>query len=116
MVLRVAEKKHSGTVLRIRCLFDPESGAFLPLDPGWGKNQDPCPGSGSGMNHPDHISERLETILLKFFDADPGWKKFRFGIQEKHPGIAAGTKHILSFFQIITILFITYLPISQNKL
>jgi hypothetical protein len=29
-------------------------------------------GSGSGMNNPDHISERLETIfwveILKFFD------------------------------------------------
>ncbi len=36
-------------------------------------------GSGSGMNNPDHISESLETIfgvkILKFFDADPGWKK-----------------------------------------
>jgi hypothetical protein len=33
-------------------------------------------GSGSGMNHPDHIYETLETIfwvqILKFFDADPG--------------------------------------------
>jgi hypothetical protein len=33
-------------------------------------------GSGSGMNHPDHISDSLETIfwvkILKFFDADPG--------------------------------------------
>jgi hypothetical protein len=32
------------------------------------------------MNNPDHISESLETIfvwvkILKFFDADPGWKK-----------------------------------------
>jgi hypothetical protein len=30
------------------------------------------------MNNPDHISESLETIfgvkILKFFDADPGWK------------------------------------------
>jgi hypothetical protein len=38
-----------------------------------GKNHDP--GSGSGMNIPDHISEGLETIflvkILKFFDADP---------------------------------------------
>jgi hypothetical protein len=36
------------------------------------KNQDP--GSGSGMNILDHISESLETIfwlkMLKFFDAD----------------------------------------------
>ncbi len=39
-----------------------------------GKNQDPDP--GSGMNIPDHISERLETIfwvkILKFFNEDPG--------------------------------------------
>jgi hypothetical protein len=40
-----------------------------------GKNQDPDPGSGSGMHNPDHISESLEAIfwdkILKFFDADP---------------------------------------------
>jgi hypothetical protein len=33
---------------------------------------------GSGINNPDHISERLQTTfwvkILKFFDADPGWK------------------------------------------
>jgi hypothetical protein len=44
-------------------------------DPGWVKNQDP--GSGSGMNNPDHISKILESIfgvkILKFFDADPGY-------------------------------------------
>jgi hypothetical protein len=34
---------------------DPRSGAFLTLDPGWVKNQDPDPGSSSGMNIPDHI-------------------------------------------------------------
>jgi hypothetical protein len=36
------------------------------------------------MNNPDHISESLETTfwvkILKFFDADPGWKKFGSGI------------------------------------
>jgi hypothetical protein len=46
------------------------------------------------MNHPDHISESLETTFwvekLKFFDADqdPGWKKFGSGIWNKHPGSA----------------------------
>jgi hypothetical protein len=39
--------------------------------------------SGSGSNKSDHISEILETIfwvkILKFFDADPGWKKFGSG-------------------------------------
>jgi hypothetical protein len=38
------------------------------------------------MNNPDHISERLETIfwvkIHKFFDADPGWKKFGYGIEK----------------------------------
>jgi hypothetical protein len=40
------------------------------------------------MNNPDYISESLETIfclkipVLKLFDADPGWKKFGFGIQD----------------------------------
>jgi hypothetical protein len=37
-------------------------------------------GSGSGMNNQDHISESLEPIswveILKFFDAELGWKKF----------------------------------------
>jgi hypothetical protein len=43
--------------------------------------------SGSGMNNPDHISGSLETIfwvkILKFFNEDPGWKKFRSGIRDK---------------------------------
>jgi hypothetical protein len=41
--------------------------------------------SGSGVNNPDHI---FEGEILKFFDADPGWKKFGSGIQDKHPGSA----------------------------
>jgi hypothetical protein len=49
-------------------------------------------GSGSRMNNPDHISESLEKFLrvkiLKFFDANPGWKKFGSGIRVKHPGSA----------------------------
>ncbi len=43
---------------------DPGSGSFLyPLirHPGWAKIQDPDPGSTSGMNIPDLISESLET-------------------------------------------------------
>jgi hypothetical protein len=47
-----------------------------------GKNQDPDP--------PEHISKSLETIywvkILKFFDANPGWKKFGSRIRDKHPG------------------------------
>jgi hypothetical protein len=39
------------------------------------KNQNPDPGSGSGMNIPDHISESIETIfglkIVIFCDADP---------------------------------------------
>jgi hypothetical protein len=47
-------------VFRIR---DPGSGAFNPWirDPGWEKNPDP--GSGFGMNIPDHFSESLETVF-----------------------------------------------------
>jgi hypothetical protein len=43
-----------------------------------GKNQDPIPGSGTGMHIQDLISDSLETFfwvkILKFFDAyaDPG--------------------------------------------
>jgi hypothetical protein len=41
------------------------------------------------MNNPDHISESLETIvwvkILKFFDVDPGWKKFGSGINIPDP-------------------------------
>jgi hypothetical protein len=47
----------------IRCLFDPsirDQGSGIK-DPGRVKNQVPDPGSGSGMNIPDHISESLET-------------------------------------------------------
>jgi hypothetical protein len=44
-------------------------------------------GSGSEMNNPDHIfPESLETIfwvkIPKFFDADPGWKRFVSGIRD----------------------------------
>ena len=52
-------------------------------------------GSGSGMDNPDHISESLETIfglkILKFFDADPGWKKVECGIRDEHLGSATLT-------------------------
>jgi hypothetical protein len=55
----------------IRCPHDP-----WIRDPGWVKNLDPDP--GSGKNIPDHISERLETILWvkKFFDVDPDPESF----------------------------------------
>jgi hypothetical protein len=54
------------------------------LDPVWVKSQDP--GSESETNNPDHIFYWLKTIfgvkILKFFDADPGWKKFGSGMEE----------------------------------
>jgi hypothetical protein len=41
------------------------------------------------MNIPYYISENLETIfglkILKFFAADPGWKKFASGINIPDP-------------------------------
>jgi hypothetical protein len=80
-------------VLRIRIRTpDPGTGAFLT--PGYGirdqgsemgKNQDPDPKSGSGMNNPAQVSESLETIfLVKFSNSlmrirDPGIKKFGSG-------------------------------------
>ncbi len=53
------------------------------MDRGFGMGQKS--GSGSGMNNPDHhTSESLEAIclvkILKFFNADPGWKKFGSGM------------------------------------
>jgi hypothetical protein len=39
--------------------------------------------------NPDQISESIETVfwvkILKFFDADPGWKKFGSGINIPDP-------------------------------
>jgi hypothetical protein len=55
----------------IRCLINP---CIRDLGFEIGKKS----GSGSGMNKQDHISDSLETVfwvnILKFFDADPGWK------------------------------------------
>jgi hypothetical protein len=83
------------TVMRIRI-----------RDLGWVKNQDPYPGSGSGMNIPDHISESLETIfwvkIFEFFDADaardPGIFVIRFRIRDKHPGSATLVGKIRPYF------------------
>jgi hypothetical protein len=51
-----------------------------------GQSLDPDPGSGSGMNNSDHISKSLETFfgvkILKFLDADPGWKKLGSGFRD----------------------------------
>jgi|LakMenEpi03Aug12_release.lakeMendotaPanAssembly.Ray.scaffolds.fasta_scaffold6348261_1 hypothetical protein len=41
---------------------------------------------GSRMNNPDNFSESLEKVFgFKFFDADPGWKKFGSGINIPDP-------------------------------
>ncbi len=54
--------------MRIRV---PGSGDFLTNGSGMGNKF----GSGSGMINPNHSSESLVEIkILKFFDADPGWK------------------------------------------
>jgi hypothetical protein len=87
----------------------------LIRDSGWVKNQDPDPGSEPGMNNPDHrISESLETIfgvkILKFFDADPGWKKLEFGNRDKHSGSATlklGTDITRPVCQKVTVLVIS---------
>jgi hypothetical protein len=44
-------------------------------------------GFGSGMNNMNNFSESRATIfwfkIHPFFDADPGWKKFGCGIQDR---------------------------------
>ncbi len=39
------------------------------------------------MNNPDHISRELinRFLGLKYFDADPGWKRFGSGINISDP-------------------------------
>ncbi len=73
---------------------DPRSGAFLTPGSGFrdgypGNKLDPDPGSRSGMNNPDHISDSLETIffvkiqyLNSLMDPCPGWKKFGSWIRD----------------------------------
>ncbi len=58
---------------------DPVSGAFVTPGSGMGEKS----GSGSGMNNPDHFRE-LRNNFLRIWD--PGWKKFRSGIRDKHLG------------------------------
>jgi hypothetical protein len=74
---------------RIRCLFD-----TWIWDLGWVKSPDP--GSGSGMNNPDHISYSLETIFgLKYLNSlmrirDPEWKKMGSGMEKNlDPGLTS---------------------------
>ncbi len=90
--------------IRIRCLFDSwirEPGSRIQE---WVKNQDPDPGSRSGMNIPDNISESLEIIFwvknvgtyildsfMRIRDPDYFWPWIRdrkFRIRDKHPGSA----------------------------
>jgi hypothetical protein len=72
----------------IQCLFDP-----WIRDPGWVENQDPNPGSGSGMNNPDHfhfpaffyskyLNSLTPTGMKKIRIRDTGWNKFRSWIRE----------------------------------
>jgi hypothetical protein len=70
-----------------------------------GKNQDPDPGSGSGMNIQEHISESLKTIFWdKFFDADPGIfltldPGCKTRIRDKHTGSATLGYHCVASSQ-----------------
>jgi hypothetical protein len=73
---------------------DSASGAFLTPGSGKGKKS----GSGSGMKNPpgSYFREHRNNFrvkIYKFFDADPGWKKFGSGMEkirfrDKHPGSA----------------------------
>ncbi len=63
-------RSRQGLISEESSVADPDTGSgafFVPWiwDPGWVKNQDPDPGSGSGMNIPDHISESLEIFWDK---------------------------------------------------
>ncbi len=61
---------------------DPWSAAFLTSGSGMGKKL----GSRSVMNNPDLISESIETIYNSLTRIrDPGWKKFRSGINIPDP-------------------------------
>jgi hypothetical protein len=84
--------KYLPAVFRIQ---DPGSDAFLTPGSGMGKK------SGSGIRIWDEqprsyfleLRNSLWAKILKFFDADPGWKKFGPGkeksrIRDKHPGSA----------------------------
>ncbi len=82
------------------------SGAFFTPGSGMGKKS----GSGSGMNNPEHISESLETIfwvkILKFFDANPEWKKFGSGMEKiqirvKHPETLVSQLYVLYRYDLI---------------
>jgi hypothetical protein len=64
---------------------------FRVADPDPGSGMGKQPGSGSGMNNLDHISESLEIIfwvkIHKFFDSDPdsGMEKFGSRINISDP-------------------------------
>ena len=77
------------------------------------------------MNNLDHVSESLEAIfwvkILKFFDADPGWKKIRIrdgqkvgsGIRDKHPGSVTLPKN-MRILRIRIPNTVTYLASSSS--
>ncbi len=68
--------------LNFTSVADQDSGSDAFLTP-------PDPGSGPGINNPDHISESVETMvwvkILKFLNEDPRWKKFVSGINIPDP-------------------------------
>ena len=79
---------------------DPGSGVLLTPGSGMGKKS----GSGSRIWIEQPGSCFRELKYLKFFDADPGWKKLRseienIRIRDKHPGSATmGKSHIKKLY------------------
>ncbi len=77
----------------IYSVADPDSGsaAFLTLGSGMGKKSESGSRIRTGMNNPDHISDRLETFfglkILEFFDADPGSGMENIWIRDPVSGI-----------------------------
>jgi hypothetical protein len=47
---------------------------------GWVKNQDPDPGLTIRIIFPRALKQFFGVKILNFYDADPGWRKFGFGI------------------------------------
>jgi septal ring factor EnvC (AmiA/AmiB activator) len=63
--LTKVKNHHVRLAFAVHCVADPGSSAFYrSRDPGWVKNPDP--GSGSGMNNPDHVSKGLKSQFFGY--------------------------------------------------
>jgi hypothetical protein len=58
---------------------------FCPLDPGWIKSKDPDRDEQPG-SYFLKLRNHFWVKMLKFFDADPGWKNSDPGWKKPDPG------------------------------